>query len=85
MPFTRVALASVWLIVLGLFVLSASGTIAAGNGLMWLVLAGLVAPAIILHLTTGLRKIPVVVAPVAAGTRAAMDRGDATGMNGVRR
>jgi hypothetical protein len=76
MPFTRVTLASVWLIVLALFVLSASGTIAAGNGLMWLVLAGLVTPAIILHLTAGLRKIPVVVAPAAAGTIATADRGD---------
>ena len=66
MPFTRLALASVWLIVLGFFVLAASGTIAAKDGLMWLVLAGLATPAIILSLTARLRR-PAVVVPVAPG------------------
>lgn len=40
MPFTRKALALVWLIVLGLFVLSASG-ILMGRNALWLVIGGL--------------------------------------------
>jgi hypothetical protein len=81
MPFTRLALVSVWLLVLGLFVVAASGTIAARDGLMCLVLAGLVTPGIILTLTARLRAGAV---PVAAGPIATPYRPD-SGSDGDRR
>jgi hypothetical protein len=54
MPFTRKALALVWLVVSGLFALSASGTIV-GKNVLWLALIGLVTPAIILTLASRTR------------------------------
>jgi hypothetical protein len=47
MPFTRKALALVWLSVFGLFALAGSGAIVGANAL-WLVLAALITPPIIL-------------------------------------
>jgi hypothetical protein len=74
MPSTRVALISVWFIVLGLFLLTASGSIAAKTGLIWVVIAGLLAPGLVLTLTDRLRKAPVVVVPAGAGLLVTPDR-----------
>jgi hypothetical protein len=74
MPFTRLALVAVWLIVLGLFLLTASGSIAAKTGLLWLVMAGLVTPGIILTLTARLRRVPVLVVPAGVGPVVAAER-----------
>ena len=48
MPFTRAAVASIWLITLGVFALSGSGLIAGRWGLLLLTMCALSAPAIIL-------------------------------------
>ncbi len=47
MPFAYRALASVWLILLGLFALSASSMVV-GKNVLWLVFGGLVTPVLIL-------------------------------------
>jgi hypothetical protein len=81
MNFTPMALALVWMMVLGLFVLSASATVVARDGLLWLVLGGLVTPAFVLALTAHMRRSTVLVVPVDGGSVAAPDRreGDANG------
>jgi hypothetical protein len=48
MPFSRTAIASVWLITLSVFALSGSGLIAGRWGLLVLTMCAVVAPAIIL-------------------------------------
>jgi hypothetical protein len=48
MPFTRAAIASVWLITLGVFALSGSGLIAGRWGVLLLTLCAVSAPAIVL-------------------------------------
>lgn len=68
MPFTRKALALVWLFVLGLFVLSASG-ILVGRNVLWLVLGALATPPIILTLAAKRRRSAATTAPFAARGR----------------
>jgi len=75
MPFTRKAIASVWLVVAGLFALSASGTIA-GRDVLWLVLAALMAPAILLTLDAKLQKRGATAALLDARAVAASDAHD---------
>jgi len=48
MPFTRAAIASVWLITLGVFALSGSGLVAGRWGLLLLTMCAVSAPAIVL-------------------------------------
>ena len=50
MPFTRIALTSVWLVTLAVFAMSGSGTITR-SGLLILVVVALLAPAIILTIS----------------------------------
>lgn len=75
MPFTRKALALVWLIGLGMFVLSASGIIV-GRNVLWLVLGGLVTPVIILTLAAKLWRNAATTAPFGARTLEASDAHD---------
>jgi len=73
MPFTSKALASVWLVVLGLFALSASDMVV-GADVLWLALVGLVTPAIILTLAakpwrSAATTAPLDARPLAPATR----------------
>ena len=76
MPFTRTALALVWLTVLGLFVLSASGTIVGNKGVLWLVLGALATPAIIFTAAATLWRSAATTAPFDARALAASDAHD---------
>lgn len=55
MPFAYKALAAVWLVVLGLFALSASSMVV-GKNVLWLVFGGLVTPAVILTVAVTLSR-----------------------------
>jgi len=78
MPFTRVALASVWLITLRLFAMSGSGMIV-GLRLLPLIIVALVAPAIILTVVPKLW--PAVPVPSPVDRQAAADAGDLARMD----
>lgn len=64
MPFTRKTLAAVWLVVFGLFAVSASGAFVGKNAL-WLVLGALVTPAIIFTLAARRSRSAAMTGPLA--------------------
>jgi len=79
MPFTRVALASIWLITLGLFAMSGSGMMA-GVSLLPLIIVALVAPTIVLTLVPKLW--PAVATPATTvDAQAAADADDLARMD----
>jgi hypothetical protein len=78
MPFTRVALASIWLITLGLFAMSGSGMMA-GVRLLPLIIVALAAPAIVLTVVPKLW--PAVAAPAAVAAQTAADADDLARMD----